>query len=172
MKKALLSNLKKDRQAFLFVILGIFLVLFSERISAYVPDMVGAALIAYAIINMYMELRYPESVISLGDAIVRAIVGIVLILEKEQAIAILGISWAVLSLNDVAEEIDEYHKTGEFRIIGAVSIIVTVISSALLMIDPFEHFEFHIRLIGLEMIAETFIKRRDISIHGRTERKR
>jgi hypothetical protein len=29
------------------------------------------------------------------------------------------------------------------------------------MLDPFEHFAFHIRILGLEMIAETFILRRE-----------
>ena len=67
----------------------------------------------------------------------------------------------MLSLNDVAEEIDDYRKSGKFRPVGAASIVLTIIFSALLMLDPFEHFPFHIRILGLEMIAETFIHRRE-----------
>jgi len=29
------------------------------------------------------------------------------------------------------------------------------------MLDPFEHFAFHVRILGIEMIAETLIRRRD-----------
>jgi uncharacterized membrane protein HdeD (DUF308 family) len=161
MVKFILSNLKKDRQIFLFVALGVVLILFPEKISGYAPYIVGTALIAYALLNIFMELRYPESEISLGGAVVRGIMGIILLMEKEQAIAILGIVWAVLSLNDVGEEIDEYFKSRKFRLVGAVSIVLTIVFSALLMLDPFEHFAFHIRILGLEMIAETFILRRE-----------
>ncbi len=161
MVKVLLSILKKDKQMYLFIILGVVLLLFPEKIAQYAPYIVGIALIVYAAINIFVELRYPESEISLGGAIVRGVAGIILLMETEQAIAILGIVWAVLSLNDVAEEIDDYRRTGKFRIVGAVSIVLTIIFSALLMLDPFEHFAFHVRILGLEMIAETFIHHRE-----------
>ena len=77
--------------------------------------------IAYALLNIFMEFRYPESEISLGGAVVRGIMGIILLMEKEQAIAILGIVWAVLSQNDVGEEIDDYRKSRKFRLVGAIS---------------------------------------------------
>ncbi|MBR1669880.1 MAG: hypothetical protein IJ695_04205 [Butyrivibrio sp.] len=48
---------------------------------------------------------------TIGDAIVRGVVGIILLLETNQAIAILGIVWAVFFLNDVAKEINDYYKT-------------------------------------------------------------
>ena len=161
MAKLLLSYLKKDKQIYLFIILGAVFILFPNEISAYAPYIVGAALVSYAAVNIFMELHYPESEIRIGDAVVRGVMGIILLLEKEQAIAILGIVWAVFSLNDVAEEINDYHKTKKFRIVGAISIVVTVILSALLMLDPFEHFAFHVRILGIEMIAETLIRRRD-----------
>ena len=161
MAKLLLSYLKKDIQIYVFIALGIVLIFFPENIAEYAPYIVGVALILYAVLNIFMELRYPESQISLGNAIVRGVTGVILLMETEQAIAILGIVWAVLSLNDVAEEIDDYRRTGKFRTIGAVSIVLTIIFSALLMLEPFEHFAFHIRILGLEMIAETFIHRRE-----------
>ena len=161
MIKFFLSNLKKDRQAYLFIALGAVLILFPDHIAAYAPYSVGVALIAYALLNIFMELKFPESEISLGGAVVRGIMGIILLMETEQAIAILGIVWAVLSLNDVGEEIDDYRKTKEFRLVGAVSIVLTIIFSALLMLDPFEHFAFHVRILGFEMIAETFIHSRE-----------
>ena len=161
MAKLLLSHLKKDRQIYLFVVLGLILIAIPDRIASYAPYIIGAALILYAAVNIFMELRYPESEIRLGDAVIRGVVGIILLLEKEQAIAILGIVWAVFSLQDAAEEINDYYRTKKFRPVGAITIVLTIVFSALLMLDPFEHFAFHVRILGLEMIAETFIRRRE-----------
>ena len=84
MAKLLLSYLKKDRQIYLFVILGIILIAFPDRIAAHAPYVVGVALILYAIVNIIMELRYPESEIRPGDAVIRGVVGIILLLEFNQ----------------------------------------------------------------------------------------
>jgi len=127
MSKLLLSYLKKDKQIYLFIALGIVFILFPNMIANHAPYIVGAALIIYAIVNIFMELKYPESSISLGDAIVRGVVGLILLLETNQAIAILGIVWAVFSLNDVAKEINDYYKTRKFRVIGAVGIVLTIV---------------------------------------------
>lgn len=135
--------------------------MFPGKIAEFAPYIAGGTLIVYSVVNIIMEIRFPESRISLGDAVVRGVLGIILLLETEQAIAILGIVWAVLSLNDVAKEINDFYRTKNFRIIGAISIIITIILSALLMLDPFEHFAFHVRILGIEMITETFIRRRE-----------
>lgn len=135
--------------------------MFPGKIAEFAPYIAGGTLIVYFVVNIIMEIRFPESRISLGDAVVRGVLGIILLLETEQAIAILGIVWAVLSLNDVAKEINDFYRTKNFRIIGAISIIITIILSALLMLDPFEHFAFHVRILGIEMITETFIRRRE-----------
>jgi uncharacterized membrane protein HdeD (DUF308 family) len=160
MKKRLLSKLKHNDQIYLFVIIGLALIIFPSHIASYAPYIVGCALIVYSIIDTIMDLRYPDAEISLGDSIVRGIIGIILLLETEQAIAIMGIVWAVFSLDDAAKEINDYYRTKQFRAIGALSIVLTIIFSAMLMLDPFGHLAFHIRVLGLEMIAETFIKRR------------
>lgn len=135
--------------------------MFPGKIADFSPYIAGGTLIVYSVVNIIMEIRFPESRISLGDAVVRGVLGIILLLETEQAIAILGIVWAVLSLNDVAKEINDFYRTKNFRIIGAISIIITIILSVLLMLDPFEHFAFHVRILGIEMITETFIRRRE-----------
>lgn len=135
--------------------------MFPGKIAEFAPYIAGGTLIVYSVVNIIIEIRFPESRISLGDAVVRGVLGIILLLETEQAIAILGIVWAVLSLNDVAKEINDFYRTKNFRIIGAISIIITIILSALLMLDPFEHFAFHVRILGIEMITETFIRRRE-----------
>lgn len=135
--------------------------MFPGKIAEFAPYIAGGTLIVYSVVNIIMEIRFPELRISLGDAVVRGVLGIILLLETEQAIAILGIVWAVLSLNEVAKEINDFYRTKNFRIIGAISIIITIILSALLMLDPFEHFAFHVRILGIEMITETFIRRRE-----------
>jgi uncharacterized membrane protein HdeD (DUF308 family) len=160
MEKRLLAKIKHNDQIYVFALLGLVLILFPDQIASYAPYIVGTALIVYSVFDTIMDLRFPDAEISLGDSIIRGIIGVILLLETEQAIAIMGIVWAVFSLDDAAKEINDFYKTKQFRIIGAVGILLTIIFSAMLMLDPFGHLAFHIRVLGLEMIAETFIKRR------------
>ncbi len=96
----------KNRRINLFIIVGIILFLFPDKISETAPYIVGIALIVHAALNAFIVFRSPESDISLGGAVVSGVTGI------------------------------------------------------LLMLDPFEHFAFHVRILGLEMIAGTLIHRR------------
>ena len=88
----------KNRRINLFIIVGIILFLFPDKISETAPYIVGIALIIHAALNAFIVFRSPESDISLGGAVVSGVMGIILLLETEQAIAILGIVWAVFSL--------------------------------------------------------------------------
>ena len=45
-------------------------------------------------------------------------------------------------------------------LVSGISIIVSMILAALLMMDPFAHFTMHIKILGLEMISSAFIRRR------------
>ena len=80
------------------------LIVFPNRIYSYSPYLVGVAHILYAIVNIFMKIRYPESKISLGGAVIRGVTGIILLVETEHAISIMGIMWAVLSLHAVSEK--------------------------------------------------------------------
>ena len=115
----LILHLKKDRQIYAFVVLGLILIVFPAQTA-----------------------------------------GAVILIMKENSISVLGIIWAMLSLQKVAEEIDECHKTKTASPVNVISIIISIVLAAMLMIDPFKHFNTHIRILGLEILISAFIRRK------------
>ena len=159
MKKTIL-NLKKDRQVFVFVVVGLILIAFPKQVAGAVPYILGVSALAYAAVNIWISLKYQDAETSLGDAVVKGVIGLVLLFQKAESISILGVIWAVQSLHEVAEEIDEYRETKKFRLVGAVSTVFSMVLAAMLMMDPFEHFTTHVRILGLEIMASAFVRRR------------
>ena len=159
MKKIIL-NLQRDRLVFIFVIVGVVLIAFPEYIAGAVPYIIGIGLLIYAVTTIFVSLKYPDSDAKLGDGIIKAVTGAVVLFMKADSISILGVIWAVQTLHDVAEEIDEYRESKSFSIISCISMIISIILAVMLMMDPFEHFETHVRILGLEIIASVFIRRR------------
>ncbi len=147
------SFFKKDYQVFAFLIIGILLILFPKQLTALAPYIVGGALITYAVINIYISLRYADSEPSLGDAIVKGILGVIVLIQKEQSISLLGIIWAMQSFGEAAADIDVYRKKGKFHLLSFLSIVISIILAAILIADPFEHFAVHVAILGIEMIA-------------------
>ena len=134
-----------------------------------IPYIIGIGSLIYAVINIVVSIKYPESDAKLGDGIIRAVTGAVVLFMKADSIAILGVIWAVQSLHDVAEEIEEYRESKAFSIISCISMIISIILAVMLMIDPFEHFETHVRILGLEIISSVFIRRRRLIKISRQE---
>ncbi len=64
------------------------------------------------------------------------------------------------SLQEVSEEIDDFRKTRKVSLLAAASTVLSLMLAAMLMMDPFEHFNTHVRILGLEMIASAFIRTR------------
>ncbi len=160
--KRFILELKKARHAYLFTALGILLIVFPNQIGDAAPYIVGAAALLYAFVNLLVCLKFPEAGLSLGDSVVKAVIGLVSLMLKDKAISVLGVIWAVVSLHEVADEIDEYYKTKNISLLSVGSIIVTIVFAAMLMMDPFDHFNTHLRILGLEMVAASFIRRRHI----------
>ena len=80
------------------------------------------------------------------------------LLLREQSLGVIGVIWAMLSLEETAEEINEYYHTRQFSLGRLIWLVITVVLAILLMHDPFEHFVFHMRILGLEMIATAFVR--------------
>ncbi len=152
---------KKDHQVYVFVIIGIILILFPDVLTAFAPTIIGAALIVYSVINIITAIKNPDSDVRFGDAIIKGILGIIILSQQEKSISTLGIIWAMESFYEVASEIDKYRKNRKFHLISLVSMIISTILAATLIMDPFEHFTVHVIVLGIEMIITVFIRSRD-----------
>ena len=167
--KNIIFNLQKDRVVFLFVIIGVILIAFPENVAGAIPHIIGIGSLLYAMTNIIVSLKYPETDAKLGDGIIKAVTGAVILFMKSDSIAILGVIWAVQSLHDVAEEIEEYRESKAFSIISCISMVISIILAVMLMMDPFEHFEMHVRILGLEIISSAFIRRKRLIQTSRQE---
>ena len=156
----LILHLKKDRQIYAFVVLGLILIVFPAQTAGAAPYILGIISLVYAAVNIFISLKYPDAQTRLGDAVTKAAAGAVILFMKENSISVLGIIWAMLSLQKVAEEIDECHKTKAASPVNVISIIISIVLAAMLMIDPFKHFNTHIRILGLEILISAFIRRK------------
>ncbi len=159
--KAIEKFFKKDHQVYVFVIIGIVLILFPDVLTAFAPYIIGIALIVYSVVNVYTSINDPDSEVRLGDAIIKGILGIIILSQKEKSISTLGIIWAMESFYEVADEIDKYRKNRKFHLISLLSMIISTILAATLIMDPFEHFTVHVIVLGIEMIITVFIRSRD-----------
>lgn len=154
---AVTDYLKKDLQALVFVILGALLIIFPEELAGVIPYFLAYALIIYAVINIYVGLRYPDSDVSIGDAFLKIVLGFVILFLEDKSIGMIGILWALQSLYEVAGTIDEFISTRRFRPVKcAVAVFITILA-VMLITDPFEHFSVHVIVLGLEIIAAALI---------------
>ena len=158
--KKWIMGLEEDWHVYIFVVLGLIMIAFPAMVGQAAPYLLGAGAVVYGALNVIISLRHPESTVSLGGGVVRIAVGVILLLQKAESIGILGVIWAMLSLFEVAHEIDEYRETGKIGIVSLISIPAAIFLAALLMTDPFAHFNTHVRILGLEIIAAAFVRRR------------
>ena len=159
MKKIIL-NLEKEYLVYLFVLLGIALIIFPDQISAAIPYILGAGAAVYGIVTIIFNIRHPDSASNLGDGIIYTIIGILLFVMENHSITVIGIIWSMESLHKSAEEIDTARKTKHISPFNLISIIISIVLAGLLMADPFKHFSFHVRVLGLEVLVSAFIRRR------------
>ena len=161
MKKIVL-NLKQDREAFLFAVIGLLLIAFPDHVAFAIPYMLGIGSIVYACINIFISLKYPDSDAKLGDGIIKGVIGGVCLFLEAKSLSILGVIWAVQSLTEVAEEIEEFRTNKTFSPLSCISMVISIVLAVMLMMDPFEHFSVHVQVLGLEIIASVFIRSRRI----------
>ena len=161
MKKIIMA-LEDNRQIFAFVILGLILILFPNAMGIAAPYILGGALLLYGIINIVISVKYPESSVSLGDSVISIVTGGVLLVLGGNSVSILGVIWAMISLLEAAKEIDEFRETKKISPVGIIAVVISIVLSVMLMANPFLHFYTHVRILGLEIIANVFVKAKNI----------
>lgn len=138
------------------LIVGILMVLFPENLSHVMIWALGGAMILRGILVIILCLRYKDRDQGPGKAILYAIMGLLIMYLNIESINIVGVMWAIFSLLEVSNEIDLMWKKQHVDIICLLSSVVTVTLSIMLMINPFEHFSAHVKVLGLTIIS-TFI---------------
>ena len=158
--KSFIISLKEDRHVYIFVILGIILIAFPDAVGHAAPYLLGIGALAYGAVSILINLKTPDSSASLGGGVVFCVAGVVVLTMKGDSIGVLGVIWAMITLYEVAMEIDESRKTKKISPLSLISIIISIFLAVLLISDPFAHFITHVRILGIEMIAAAFVRRK------------
>lgn len=158
MKKTILG-LEKDWMAIIYGIMGILLIIFPEAFTSAIPYMLGLGLIAHGTFGIVSLLKYKnKSDFKPGNLIILFVLGIAILHFNADAIGPIGAIWAMISLSEVADEITESFENKSFSAVQITFSVVSVGLAILLMFNPFQHFAFHVRILGLEMLAMIFVR--------------
>ena len=162
--KKLIMGLKDNRQVYVFIVIGLILIIFPNAMGIAAPYVLGGLMLIYGILNTVISIKYPESAVSLGDGVISIVIGGILLIQNQNSISILGIVWAMISLYEAAKEIDEC-RTGKKinlgSIIGIIGTVISIVLAVILMVNPFMHFYTHVRILGLEIIIYVILKGMD-----------
>lgn len=158
MEKFILK-LKDDRMIYLFAAFGVLLILFPAQFTGIAPHVMGALLVLYAIANFVLLRRNPAlgeklmmSSVKPGQSFVFLVLGIVVLVKRHESIGPLGSVWAVLTLYEVMAEINEMAHEKHFPVLRVALVLIETVLATMLLFDPEEHFTFHVRILGIEML--------------------
>lgn len=165
MEKFLL-RLKDDRLVCAFAALGALMIAFPAQFTGIAPHVLGALLILYAAANFLLLRRNPalgEKLmmrrVNPGQSFVFLVLGIAVLVKRREAIGPLGSIWAVLTLYEVLAEINEMAREKHFPVLRVLLVLIETVLAIMLLFDPEEHFTFHVRILGIEMILYAFERR-------------
>ena len=140
------------------VIFGVLLIAIPQHIVRVVPYVIGVGLILFGCFNLVMIFRSGDKEAKPGRQLLFLVVGLVSLLQRNGALATIGVLWAILTLLDCAEEINEFYETREIHPFAIFWMLVEIVLSVMLMHDPMEHFVFHMRILGAEFIVHSILR--------------
>ena len=153
-----IHNLSNKNISIMILIVGILMVLFPENLSHVFIWALGGAMILRGILVMILCLYYKEGEHGPGNVLLYVVMGLMIMYLKAESINIIGVMWAIFSLKEVSEEIDQMWKEKHVHIFCLLSSVVTVSLAIMLMMDPFDHFSTHVKVLGLMIISTTLAK--------------
>lgn len=157
--KKFIYELEHDYIVYLISILGICFIIFPDTLQDYASILLGFALLVYTIVGLIDYFKYHDKEVKVGTLVVYIVLILALFHQKGTSLHTIGVIWAVISLQSVAEEIDEFIEKKEFSIIRCIMIIISLGLAILLLFDPEEHFSSHLQILGLEVIASMFARK-------------
>ena len=161
--KKLVIGLQNDWLAYLFGGMGILLIIFPETFTGATPYMLGIGLLVKAVIGIISVVKYKkETKAKAGNVVIDVVLGCAILFHNANAIGAIGAFWAMASLHEVAEEITEAFENRKFSLFRMIASAITVAFAAMLLFAPFEHFAFHVRILGLEILSSVFVRKRKI----------
>ena len=152
----------------LLPVVGILCMIMPGTIAKWLPTILGSIMLLTSVADtvfVVKEKRYLVTYGSKASALILSIMGLCFILGQESAVPLMGITWGLLGLQEANEEIERIlikrskkEKCLWLSILAGLKIIL----SLALLFEPIEKFNFHIFLLGMEILAVT-VKEKEIN---------
>lgn len=145
----------------LLPIVGILCIIMPEIIAKWLPTILGSIMVITSITDtvfVIKEKRYLVTYRDKASALILLIMGICFILGQESTITLMGVTWGLLGLQEVNEDIEKIltrRSKKEKCLLLTIFAGLKIILSLALLFEPIEKFNFHIFLLGLEILAVT-----------------
>ena len=157
MKKWILE-LEEDWIVWIFAALGLTLVIFPGKLTNAAHWIIGVGLILRALAGLFAILRFHTKEIEPGKLLLYFALGAAVIYHEMDSVQLMGFVWAIMSLYEVGEEIDEMIRDKKAPPLRLAACVVSTVLAVLLLFSPFHHFSFHVRVLGIEMLVSVFIR--------------
>ena len=140
----------------IFVFIGILCLCFNHSLTSALPYIVGSAMFIYGPFHIVIG-RYERVHYDMGRCLLFMILGGMILLQGHEALGVMGTIWALISLTNIAEDFNDMYPH-HFRFLECLEIIVSTILALMLLWEPYHHFAFHVRVLGIEMIINALLR--------------
>lgn len=140
---------------------GLFCIFYSSKIESILPFLIGIMLILIGLLRSVRGLRnrnhpyFDYSIFS--KAIILVILGIFVILNKNNSISFIAVIWGIIGLNNASESLEIFFlkkKQKKTTLLRLFFGFFELFLSITLIFHPFEKIEFHIVLLGMQLIID------------------
>lgn len=153
-----IMDLDNGMQLVLFGVVGLLLIAFPETLAPAIPYLLGLALALYGFVSLIHCIAVRDETAMPGFDAIYIVLGAAILWHRENALGAIGSIWGMFTLIEVAEEANEAYHIRKFSPIRLLIALVSTALAVMLMFDPFEHFAFHVRILGIEMILSVLVR--------------
>ena len=155
----IIQKLRDHRLVYLSAAVGLLLILFPKEFTGIAPYVISAVLIVRVILTLFIKRgndKFAKRLVlgpaTPGDCFVSLVLCGMMIAYGAGSIGPLGSIWAILSLLEAGRELDEMVHEHRYPPIRLIIMLIMTVLAILLLFDPEEHFAFHVRILGIEII--------------------
>lgn len=146
----------------IYFILGIIIIIFRIELKKYLYLVVGIPVLVLAIEGMTYEIltkSYLKKHNHIGAELLRLILSVIIIFFLKNDLILICIIWGIIAILSSTREFGQciYKLTEKRSIIISIQLLESIFQTVfaiLLIIDPEEHVNFHLILLGVEMELE------------------
>ena len=152
----------------LLPVVGILCMIMPGTIAKWLPTVLGSIMLFTSITDAVFFIREKQYLSAHGgraSALILFIMGICFVLGQESTVPLMGITWGLLGLQEASEEIETIlakRSRKEKCLFLSLSAGLKILLSLALLFEPLEKFNFHIFLLGLEILAVT-VKEKNVN---------